>query len=84
MIAAAVTAEAQEPLGISYHAASFSDLSAFPAGSFDLAISTMALMDGPDFEGATRAAHRVLRPGRRSLFQRAASLLRNAGAEMDS
>jgi SAM-dependent methyltransferase len=63
MIAAAVAAEAQEPLGISYHAVSFSDLSAFPAGSFDLAVSTMALMDGPDFEGAARAAHRVLRPG---------------------
>jgi SAM-dependent methyltransferase len=63
MIAAAMAAEAQEPLGISYREASFSDLSAFPAGSFDLAVSTMALMDGPDFEGAARAAHRVLRPG---------------------
>jgi SAM-dependent methyltransferase len=63
MIAAATAAEAQEPLGISYRVASFSDLSAFPADSFDLAVSTMALMDGPDFDGAAREAHRVLRPG---------------------
>lgn len=63
MISAAQAAEAQEPLGICYRETSFSDLSAFDAGSFDLAVSTMALMDGPDFDGAARAAHRVLRPG---------------------
>jgi SAM-dependent methyltransferase len=63
MIDAAMAAEAQELLGISYREASFSDLSTFDAGSFDLAVSTMALMDGPDFEGAARAAHRALRPG---------------------
>ena len=63
MIAAAMAAEAQEPLGISYREASFSDLSAFNAASFDLAVSTMALMDGPDFEDAAREAYRVLRPG---------------------
>lgn len=63
MIAAAQAAEALEPLGIAYREASFSDLSILDAGSFDLAVSTMALMDGPDFEGAAREAHRVLRPG---------------------
>jgi SAM-dependent methyltransferase len=63
MIEAAIAAEAQEPLGIAYRVASFSNLSAYPDGSFDLAVSTMALMDGPDFEGAAREAHRVLRPG---------------------
>ena len=63
MIEAATAAESQEPLGIRYQVASFTDLSAFPAGSFDLAVSTMALMDGPDFEGAARAVHGVLRPG---------------------
>ena len=68
MIVAAMSAEEQEPLGISYREASFSDLSAFSAGSFDFAVSTMALMDGPDFEGAVRAAHRVLRPGGRLYF----------------
>lgn len=68
MIEAAAAAEAQERLGISYHTASFSDLSAFSAGSFDLAVSTMALMDGPDFDGAAREAHRVLRPGGRLYF----------------
>lgn len=63
MIEAAVAAEAQEPLGISYREVSFSDLSVFADGSFDLAVSTMALMDGPDFEGAAREGYRVLRPG---------------------
>jgi SAM-dependent methyltransferase len=62
MIAAAIAAEAAEPRGISYHVASFSDLSAFPDGSFDLAASTMALMDGPDFAGAAREAYRLLWP----------------------
>ncbi|HKP26749.1 MAG TPA: class I SAM-dependent methyltransferase [Dongiaceae bacterium] len=68
MIAAALAAEAQEPLGISYRETSFSDLSAFGAASFDLAVSTMALMDGPDFEGAAREAYRVLRLGGRLYF----------------
>jgi SAM-dependent methyltransferase len=63
MIEAATAAETQEPLSISYRVASFSNLSAYPDGSFDLAVSTMALMDGPDFEGAAREAYRVLRRG---------------------
>ena len=42
---------------------SFSDLATFRAESFDAAISTMALMDGPDFPGAMREIARVLRPG---------------------
>jgi len=63
MIEAAQAAEAREPLGISYCAQSFSRLEGCADGSFDLAVSTMALMDGPDFEGAARAAYRVLRPG---------------------
>ncbi len=33
------------------------------ADSFDAVISTMALMDGPDFPGAMREIARVLRPG---------------------
>jgi SAM-dependent methyltransferase len=63
MIEAAVASEAEVPLGIDYRLASFSDLSQWPDRSFDLVVSTMALMDGPDFEGAARQAYRVLRSG---------------------
>lgn len=63
MIAAARGAEAAAPLGIRYEVGSISRLDGFPDASFDAAVSTMALMDGPDLAGAFRAAHRVLRPG---------------------
>jgi SAM-dependent methyltransferase len=63
MIAAARAAEAEERLGIAYHVASFSRLDDFKDKSFDAAVSTMALMDSPDFAGAARAVFRVLRPG---------------------
>jgi ubiquinone/menaquinone biosynthesis C-methylase UbiE len=55
--------EKASPLGIRYEQISFSDLSIFANESFDCAVSTMALMDGPDFPAAMRAAYRVLRPG---------------------
>ncbi len=54
--------EEREPLGIRYDVASFSDLSRFDDGSFDVVVSTMALMDGPDLEGALREFRRVLKP----------------------
>jgi SAM-dependent methyltransferase len=63
MIALATTDEQREPLGIRYERASFSDLAPFRADSFDAVISTMALMDGPDFPSAMREIARVLRPG---------------------
>jgi len=63
MIEIARGGELRAPLGIRYERASFSDLAIFPAESFDAAISTMALMDGPDFPGAMREIARVLRPG---------------------
>ncbi len=63
MIAAAKATEAVEPLGIAYRVASFSQLDCCAGESFDLALSTMALMDGPDFAGAARETYRVLRPG---------------------
>jgi SAM-dependent methyltransferase len=63
MIAAARASEAAEPLGIAYRVGSFTRLEFCEDASFDAAVSTMALMDGPDFAGAARAAHRVLRPG---------------------
>jgi len=63
MIGYARAAEEKEPLGIRYEITSYTDLSMFPAGSFDAVVSFMALMDGPDFKGAMKAIFRVLRPG---------------------
>ena len=63
MIEFAREEEIREPLGIHYERASYTNLEMFKTGSFDAAISTMALMDGPDFPGAMREIARVLRPG---------------------
>ena len=63
LIEAARAAETAEPLGIDYHLGSFVDLKQFPNNTFDAAVSTMALMDGPGFPDAAHAMHRVLRPG---------------------
>lgn len=63
MIERAREQEEQEPLGITYEIGSFSELAPFADGEFDVALSTMALMDGPDLPGALNAASRVLRPG---------------------
>ncbi len=54
-------AEQKEPLGICYEVASFTDLAVFAEGSFDAVVSTMALMDSPDYEKAIREIYRVLR-----------------------
>ena len=53
--------ETQEPLGIRYEATSFADLSMFYDESFDAVVSTMALMDSPNFEGAISELHRLLK-----------------------
>jgi len=63
LIAHARDAEKKEPLGIRYEVTSFADLSIYPDASFDLILSTMALMDGADFDGAVREIYRVLRWG---------------------
>lgn len=63
MIELARIEERREPLGIRYEVASFSDLAGFGEASFEAAVSFMALMDGPDFEGAAHELFRVLRPG---------------------
>jgi SAM-dependent methyltransferase len=63
MIEFARAEEAREPLGIRYERASFANMVMFAAGSFDAAVSTMALMDGPDFPGAMWEIARVLRSG---------------------
>ncbi|MCC2653809.1 MAG: methyltransferase [Microvirga sp.] len=63
MIKRARQKEAEEPLGIAYEIGSFSKLSPFADEQFDCALSTMALMDGPDFPCAMCEACRVLKPG---------------------
>ena len=62
MIGHARQAEEADPLDIGYHIASYSDHCGLPDQSFDAVVSTMALMDGPDLEGAMREAFRLLRP----------------------
>ena len=68
MIELARQEEQREPLGIRYEVASFSDLGIFNDASFDVVVSSMALMDGPDFEGAAKEIFRVLRPGGELMF----------------
>jgi len=63
MLARARAAEARDPLGIRYERCSFADITTAEDDSFDIALSTMALMDGPDFGAAVREARRVLVPG---------------------
>ncbi|MGP8079132.1 MAG: class I SAM-dependent methyltransferase [Dehalococcoidales bacterium] len=54
-------AEKKEPLGIRYELASFTSMSTFGEESFDTVVSTMALMDSPDFEKAIAEIYRVLK-----------------------
>lgn len=56
-------AEIEDPVGVTYKVASYSSETGLPASSFDAVISTMALMDGPDFQGAMHEAYRLIRPG---------------------
>jgi 2-polyprenyl-3-methyl-5-hydroxy-6-metoxy-1,4-benzoquinol methylase len=63
MIELARHAEAAGPLGIAYKVCSYSADTGFPPASFDAVVSTLALMDGPDFDGAMREAFRLIRPG---------------------
>ena len=63
LIEHARSSEGDDPLGIAYHVGSYSERTPFPDGSFDLAISTLAFMDGPDLPRAMCEAYRLLRPG---------------------
>ncbi len=63
MIARARADEDRAPLGIRYKVSSFARLEFAADSSFCAAVSTMAMMDGPDFAGAMRETHRVLAPG---------------------
>ena len=67
MIAAARRHEAEHARGIEYHLASGSDLGMFGDATFDAVLSTMAMMDLPDYAGCVRECFRVLQPG--GLFQ---------------
>ena len=61
LIEHARTAEQKEPLGIKYELASFANMSIFGDETFDTVVSTMALMDSPDYEKAITEIYRVLR-----------------------
>jgi SAM-dependent methyltransferase len=63
MIELARGEENREPLGIRYELGSYCDLSMFADESFDACVSTMALMDGPDFPRAMQEIARVIKPG---------------------
>ncbi|TCU33309.1 class I SAM-dependent methyltransferase [Rhizobium azibense] len=63
MIGHAREAEHHLPLGVRYAVASYTQNTGFEDASFDAVVSTMALMDGPDFSAAMREAFRLLRPG---------------------
>ena len=63
MIDLARKEERREPLGIRFLRASYTDLGALAAASFDAVVSFMALMDGPGFDVAMHESFRVLRPG---------------------
>ncbi len=71
LIAAARDEEFENPKGIVYHVASGSELDACPdvfePESFDIVLSTMVMMDLPDYAGCVKQVARVLKPG--GLFQ---------------
>lgn len=63
MLALAREQESHEPLGIEYAKASMADLSIFPEASFDMVVSTMAIMNSAHLAEEFREFRRVLRPG---------------------
>ena len=62
LIGCAREEEVREPLGIRYEVSSFCRIETSKADSYDCALSTMAFMDGLDFDSAMQAAYRVLVP----------------------
>lgn len=63
LIELAKAEEEREPLGIRYDRMGFEDMRGLDDASFDLVVSTMALMDGAGYDEGIREIHRVLRPG---------------------
>lgn len=68
MIELAREQESNEPLGIRYENTSYSDLSMFEDETFDVVVSTVALMDSPCYREALTEFNRVLKPGGRLYF----------------
>ena len=69
LVSIAQAHEARSPRGIEYRALSAARVSgAWPAGSFDLLTSCMAIQDMADPAAALRSAHAVLTPGGRLVF----------------
>jgi ubiquinone/menaquinone biosynthesis C-methylase UbiE len=68
MIRAASDEETKDPLGIEYRVSSFSKMPVFPDLQFDMVVSFMALMDGPDYDAAITEIHRVLKVGGLFIF----------------
>jgi ubiquinone/menaquinone biosynthesis C-methylase UbiE len=62
-IAIALQRETTEPLGITYHQGSASEMDFLPDGSIDMAVSNYVLMDVSDYIRALEHIYRVLRPG---------------------
>lgn len=66
MVEHARAQEAEAPLGIEYHVGDAAEVAErFPAGSFELAASCLALQDMPDPAAALSGIREVLRPGGR-------------------
>lgn len=66
MIEAAVRHEREDPQGIEYRILDARKLgTAWPPGSFDVAVACMAFMDMPDLPRVLRGVRSVLRPGGR-------------------
>ncbi|MFH1643870.1 MAG: class I SAM-dependent methyltransferase [bacterium] len=68
MIEFARKEEQKNPLGIDYHIGSMTDLSFLEQKSFDVVISTMALMDCPDYENSIKEFYKVLKSGGELFF----------------
>ncbi len=68
MIEQARSIEERTKLGISYHHGSYCRMPFFADGQFDLVVSFMSLMDGPDYPGAVGEIRRVLKPGGELVF----------------
>jgi SAM-dependent methyltransferase len=68
MLAYARDEERREQLGIRYENRSFTNLEGIADKSFDMVLSTMALMDAPKLGDALAEFARVLRPGGRLAF----------------
>jgi SAM-dependent methyltransferase len=68
LIAAARASEEREPLGVLYHLTDAAHAPMLADGSFDVAVSNMALIDIEGAEGAIAEVGRVLRPGGRFVF----------------